>query len=68
MRAAEAVRAQAASVRLKLDVRRARIEDVALAAFVREVADRPVTIAGLSRHHERLLRYLEERPGAEDRA
>jgi regulator of nucleoside diphosphate kinase len=68
MRAAAAVRAQAGRARVKLDLSRARVEDAALAAFVREVAGRPVAIVGLSRHHERLLRYLDEGAGAEERA
>jgi hypothetical protein len=34
---------------------------------VRELAGRPVAIVGLSRHHERLLRYLGEDGGMEDR-
>jgi regulator of nucleoside diphosphate kinase len=68
MRAAAAVRAQAGRARVKLDLCRARVEDAALAAFVREVAGRPVSIVGLSRHHERLLRYLDEGAGAEERA
>jgi hypothetical protein len=68
MRAATAARAHAGRARVKIDLRRARVEDAALAAFVREVAGRPVAIVGLSRHHERLLRYLEDGPGAEERA
>lgn len=68
MRAATTARARSGSARVKLDLCRARIEDVALAAFVRGVAGRPVAIVGLSRHHERLLRYLEEGAGAEERA
>jgi hypothetical protein len=66
MRAATAARAQAGRARVKLDLCRARVEDVALAAFVRDVAGWPVAILGLSRHHERLLRYLEEGAGAEE--
>lgn len=68
VRAATAARAQARRAPVKLDLCRARIEDVALAAFVREVAGWPVAIVGLSRHHERLLRYLEEDAGAEQGA
>jgi hypothetical protein len=67
-RAATAARARAGRARVKLDLCRARIEDVALAAFVREVAGRSVAIVGLSRHHERLLRYLEKGAGVEDQA
>jgi hypothetical protein len=67
-RTAAAVRARAASPRVRVDLRRARIEDAALAAFVREVARRPVVLVGLSRHHERLLRYLEDGgAGAEEK-
>jgi hypothetical protein len=64
-RAATAALARAGRVRVTLDLCRARIEDVALAAFVREVAGQPVAIVGLSRHHERLLRYLDDGAGAE---
>jgi hypothetical protein len=66
-RAATTARASAGRARVKIDLRRARIEDAALAAFVRELAGRPVAIVGLSRHHERLLRYLGEDGGMEDR-
>jgi hypothetical protein len=68
MRAATAARAKAGRARVKLDLCRARVEDVAVAAFVREVAGWPVAIVGLSRHHERLLRYLEGGAGAEEGA
>lgn len=60
MRAAAAARARPRTARVTLDLRHARIEDAALAAFVREVAGRAVKLAGLSGHHERLLRYLEQ--------
>jgi hypothetical protein len=66
-RAAKAARVQAARGHVTIDLRRARIEDVALAALVREVAGRPIAILGLSQHHVRLLRYLEG-VGSEDRA
>jgi hypothetical protein len=68
LRAAAAACDRAADARVTVDLRRARIEDAALAAFVREVAGRTIAIVGLSRHHERLLRYLEEGTGAEGRA
>jgi hypothetical protein len=67
MRAATEALARARRARVKLDLRRARIEDAGLAAFVRAVAGRPVAIVGLSRHHERLLRYLDEGAGADGR-
>lgn len=64
VRVAGVVRAQAAGARLKIDLRRAHIDDVALAALAR-TAGRGVAVVGLSRHHERLLRYLAgEGPGA----
>jgi hypothetical protein len=64
-RAAAAARALPPAVRVSLDLRRARIRDAALAAFVREAGRRRVVVVvGLSRHHERLLRYLEEDGGA----
>lgn len=66
MRTAAAVRARAPSARVTVDLRRARIEDAALAAFVRDLSGRAIAIMGLSRHHERLLRYLED-AGAERR-
>jgi hypothetical protein len=68
LRTAAAVRARSVGARVTVDLRRARIEDAALAAFVREVASQPVAMVGLSRHHERLLRYLENGSGAEREA
>jgi hypothetical protein len=64
-RAAAAARALPPAVRVRLDLRRARIHDAALGVFVREAGRRRiVVVVGLSRHHERLLRYLEEDRGA----
>ncbi len=65
LRTAAVVRARAVSAPVTVDLRRARVEDAALAAFVRELVSLPVAVVGLSRHHERLLRYLECGAGAE---
>jgi hypothetical protein len=59
LRVATAVRATAAEATVRIDLRRARIHDAALAALAREAGSRRVAIVGLSRHHERLLRYLD---------
>ncbi len=62
---AAAARRVAAQVRARgwgpvtIDLRRALVEDVGLAALTRALADRPVAVLGLTRHHERLLRYLD---------
>ena len=68
LRTAAAIRTRAVGARVTVDLRRARVEDAALAAFAREVESRPVAMVGLSRHHERLLRYLESGSGAEREA
>lgn len=61
VRVAAAARAEGAGVRVRLDLRNASLEDVALAALARAAADgRRVEVVGLSLHHERLLRYLRE--------
>lgn len=58
------MRDRPAGARVRVDLRRARIEDAALAAFVQAVASQPVALIGLSRHHERLLRLLGMSSGA----
>lgn len=60
LRVAATARARAAQGdRVRIDLRHARVHDVALAALAREAAGAGrVSLAGLSRHHERLLRYL----------
>jgi hypothetical protein len=61
-RLAAAARRKAAEGGVWIDVRRARVHDAALAALASEVDDR-IELIGLSRHHERLLRYLEGADG-----
>lgn len=54
-------RGRRAGARVVVDLRAARrVDDAALAALVRGITGCPLEVIGLSRHHERLLRYLAE--------
>jgi len=58
LRVVAAVHDGADGARATIDLRRAPVDDVAIAVLARELEGRPVTVLGLTRHHERLLRYL----------